>query len=78
VIEAILKDDSRLVKIDDTWVLLYQNREYVRLPDAKSREDAEQQIAEMLFLRKDPVESPVEAPAKSDTQVPSPLIPTRP
>jgi hypothetical protein len=33
------------------WVLMYQGREYVRLLDAISREDAEQQVVEMMFLR---------------------------
>ena len=50
VIEEILEDAS-LVEIDNTWVLLYKDREYMRLLDAKSREDAEEQIASMLFLR---------------------------
>ena len=44
VIEEILEDAS-LVEIDNTWVLLYKVREYMRLLDAKSREDAEEQIA---------------------------------
>jgi hypothetical protein len=72
VVEAILKD-TRLVKIDDTWVLFYQDREYIRLPHAQSRGEAEQQIAEMLFLRK-----AIEAPKENhDTQALR-LIPTQP
>ncbi len=50
VIEAVLKH-TRLVEIDATWVLIYKDKEYIYLLDAESREDAEQQIAEMLFLR---------------------------
>ena len=48
-IESILRN-ARLVEIDNVWVLLYKDREYVRLLDAKSRADAEQQIAELLLL----------------------------
>jgi tRNA(Ile)-lysidine synthase TilS/MesJ len=49
MIESILRN-ARLVQIDNIWVLLYKDREYVRLLDAKSRADAEQQIAELLLL----------------------------
>jgi hypothetical protein len=49
VIEHILRA-TKLVEIDKTWVLIYNDKEYMRLLDAKSREDAEKQIAEMLFL----------------------------
>ena len=49
VIESILRN-ARLVEIDNVWVLLYKDREYIRLLDAKSRADAEQQIAELLLL----------------------------
>jgi hypothetical protein len=52
VIEAVLKD-VKLREVDGAWALFYQGREYMRLLDAKSREDAEQQIAEMLFLCSD-------------------------
>ena len=38
-IESILRN-ARLVEIDNVWVLLYKDREYIRLLDAKSREDA--------------------------------------
>jgi hypothetical protein len=72
VIETIL-NDTRLVKIDDTWILFYQDREYIRLPDAQSRGDAEQQIAEMLFLRK-----AIEAPKENDDTQGLRLIPTQP
>ena len=48
-IEPILIN-ARLVEIDNVWVLLYKDREYIRLLDAKSRDDAEQQIAELLLL----------------------------
>ncbi len=40
-----------LVEIGATWVLIYEDKEHMRLLDAKSREDAEQQVAEMLLLR---------------------------
>ena len=49
MIETILKN-TKLFDEDGTWVLLYNNRKYLRLLDATSRDDAEQQIAEMLFL----------------------------
>ena len=48
-IESVLRN-ARLVEIDNVWVLLYKDREYIRLLDAKSRDDAEQQIAELLLL----------------------------
>ena len=48
-IESILRD-TRLVEIDNVWVLLYKDREYIRLLNARSRDDAEQQIAELLLL----------------------------
>ena len=48
-IDSILRN-ARLVEIDNVWVLLYKDREYIRLLDAKSRADAEQQIAELLLL----------------------------
>jgi hypothetical protein len=50
MIEEILSD-TELIKEDGTWVLIHNNRKYLRLLDAISRDDAEQQIAEMLFLR---------------------------
>jgi hypothetical protein len=34
---------------DGTWTLLYEGAEYIRLLDARSFSDAEQQIAEMLL-----------------------------
>jgi hypothetical protein len=49
VIEHILSGTT-LVQVDGTWVLTHNGREYLRLIDATSRIDAEQQIAEMLFL----------------------------
>jgi hypothetical protein len=48
-IESILRD-TRLVEIDNLWVLLYKDREYIRLLNDRSRDDAEQQIAELLLL----------------------------
>lgn len=57
-IERVIPN-SRLVNCEGVWTLLYDGREYMRLLDARSREDAEQQIAEMLFLRSaTPVPSP--------------------
>ena len=50
MIESILRK-AKLVEIDNVWVLLYNDREYIHLLEAKSRDDAEQQIAELLFLR---------------------------
>jgi hypothetical protein len=50
VIEEILKDAS-LHEIDGTWTLFFEGKEYMRLLDAKSRADAEQQIYEMLLVR---------------------------
>jgi hypothetical protein len=47
----LMLDDCALVNIDGIWVLMWRAREYMRLLNARSREDAEQQIAEMLFLR---------------------------
>jgi hypothetical protein len=32
------------------WVLFWEGKEYIRLLDAKSRDDAEQQLAEMYFM----------------------------
>ncbi len=48
-IESILRN-TRLIEIDTVWVLLYKGREYIRLLDANSRDDAERQIAELLLL----------------------------
>lgn len=73
-IERVLSN-SRLVNCEGVWTLLYQGREYMRLLDARSREDAEQQIAEMLFLRSappapspdiktDPVQRAIPVPAR--------------
>jgi hypothetical protein len=50
LIEKIL-GNTKLIEIDNTWVLIYNDGEYLRLLSANSRDDAEQQIAEMLFLR---------------------------
>jgi hypothetical protein len=53
VIEKILKD-TKLVEVDGTWVLLHREQVYVSLLDAKSHEDAEQQLAQLLLLRHNP------------------------
>ena len=50
MIHEILKDTT-LRKVGGEWTLSYQGKEYMRLLDATSREDAEQQILEMLFVR---------------------------
>ena len=50
MIEEILKDTT-LRKVDGKWTLFYKGKEYMRLLDATSREDAEQQVSEMLFVR---------------------------
>jgi len=50
MIEKILRN-TKLIEIGNTWVLVYNEREYLRLLSATSRDDAEQQIAEMLFIR---------------------------
>jgi len=39
-----------LVQMDGVWVLMHEGREYVRLIDATSRDDAERQISELLSL----------------------------
>jgi hypothetical protein len=39
-----------LVQIEGQWTLMYKGSEYMRLLEATSRDDAEQQIAEMLFV----------------------------
>jgi hypothetical protein len=38
-----------LIEIDGVWTLFYQGRSYVALIDAQTREDAEEQLAEMLL-----------------------------
>ena len=43
-------NECELIHADGAWVLLWQGREYIRLLEATSREDAERQIAEMLFI----------------------------
>ena len=50
MIDKILQN-TRLTEVDNTWVLFSSDGEYVRLLSATSRDDAEQQIAEMLFIR---------------------------
>jgi hypothetical protein len=50
MIEKILQN-TRLTEIDNTWVLIDSDGQYVRLLSATSRDDAEQQIAEMMFIR---------------------------
>jgi hypothetical protein len=50
VIEQIF-DKTKLVQVNGTWALIYNDREYICLLEATSREDAEQQIAEMLFQK---------------------------
>lgn len=50
MIEEILRN-VKLIEIDNVWTLVYKDREYIRLLDAKTREDAEQQVVELLFVR---------------------------
>jgi hypothetical protein len=42
-----------LAEVNGIWTVMHENGAYMQLLDAKSREDAEQQVAEMLFLRGD-------------------------
>ena len=49
MIENVL-ENATLREIGSTWAVVYRGKEYMRLLDARSRADAEQQIAEMLFL----------------------------
>jgi hypothetical protein len=44
---------GNLAQVDGIWTIMHQNGAYMQLLDASSREDAEQQVAEMLFLRED-------------------------
>jgi hypothetical protein len=39
-----------LIEQGGIWTLFYDGREYLRLLDATCRSDAEQQVAEMLFM----------------------------
>jgi hypothetical protein len=39
--------EIQLLQVAGVWTLYYKGRRYVRLPDAESREDAEQQISQM-------------------------------
>ena len=38
-----------LAQLDGVWTLFYEGKVYIRLIDAKSRTDAQEQIAEMFF-----------------------------
>ena len=49
-LRGILKD-ATLSEIKGVWTLFWKGCEYIGLPDACSKKDAEQQIAEMLFVR---------------------------
>jgi hypothetical protein len=49
-IEDILPHTT-LDRVNGEWTLHYRRREYICLLDATSREDAETQIAEMLFMQ---------------------------
>jgi hypothetical protein len=42
--------DTTLLLVAGVWTLYYKGEQYIRLLDAESREDAEEQIAEMLSL----------------------------
>jgi len=40
----------QLLQVDDVWTVYYQNRPYVALIEATSRQEAEVQLAELLGL----------------------------
>ena len=46
---AIPLPNCTLEKQDGIWTLFYKGKEYIRLLEAKSRTDAQEQIAEMLI-----------------------------
>ena len=46
---AIALPSCTLVQQDGVWTLFYEGKEYMRFLDAKSRTEAQEQIAEMLF-----------------------------
>lgn len=75
-VTAVLKD-ATLSQVGGVWTLLWKGREYMRLLGAHSREHAEQQIAEMLFVRATPdsasnaAANPVVARSSADTTWPS-------
>jgi hypothetical protein len=41
--------DIKLLLVAGVWTLYYKGQEYLRLLDAASREDAEQQLSDMLL-----------------------------
>jgi hypothetical protein len=45
--------DTILVQVDGIWTLFYKGRTYIALLDARSRDDALTQIAEMMFMTVD-------------------------
>ena len=45
---AIPLPNCTLVQQDGVWTLFYKGKEYVRLIEARSRSEAQEQIAEML------------------------------
>jgi hypothetical protein len=49
--QQILKEVT-LVQVAGQWTVMYKRREYMRLLDATSREDAEQQLKETLLVAK--------------------------
>ena len=75
-VTAVLKD-ATLSQVGGVWTLRWRGREYMRLLDANSREHAEQQIAEMLFVRATPhsasnaAANSVAARSSADTTWPS-------
>jgi hypothetical protein len=44
---SVLPAGCTLSQVDGVWTIFFKGREYMRLLDAKSRDDAEQQISEM-------------------------------
>jgi hypothetical protein len=43
--------DTILMNIDGVWTFFYKGRKYIAMLDARSRDDALAQIAEMMFMK---------------------------
>lgn len=58
---------TELITVDGIWTLLYKDRYYVAFPEAHSREEAEDQLAELLMMSAQrPAFRDLEAPPVSD------------
>jgi hypothetical protein len=58
---------TALITVDGIWTLLYNDRYYVAFPEARSREEAEDQLAELLMMSAQrPAFHDLEAPPVSD------------